>query len=118
MPIAFLAYCLQVTLKNRLLIHAPGLTPSAVLEKLTTIRMVEVWIPMLDGRWLVLPRHTQPEPTSRHCWTTSGSRCPRNRRPESNLRSLHSRRTTREGERYQRYDLDSAGIEDAFRGCL
>ena len=59
--IAFLAYCLQVTLKNRLLIHAPGLTPSAVLEKLATIQMVEVWIPMLDGRWLVLPRHTQPE---------------------------------------------------------
>jgi transposase len=60
--IAFLAYCLQVTLKNRLLIHAPGLTPLSVLEKLSTIQMVEVWIPMLDGRWLVLPRHTQPEP--------------------------------------------------------
>jgi len=59
--IAFLAYCLQVTLKNRLMIHAPGLTPTAVLEKLATIQMVEVWIPMLDGRWLVLPRHTQPE---------------------------------------------------------
>jgi hypothetical protein len=59
--IAFLAYCLQVTLKNRLMIHAPGLTPSAVFEKLATIQMVEVWIPMLDGRWLVLPRHTQPE---------------------------------------------------------
>jgi transposase len=59
---AFLAYCLQVTLKNRLLIHAPGLTPSSVLEKMATIQMVEVWIPMLDGRWLVLPRHTQPEP--------------------------------------------------------
>lgn len=59
--IAFLAYCLQVTLKNRLLIHAPGLTPAAVLEKLATIQMVEVWIPMQDGRWLVLPRHTQPE---------------------------------------------------------
>jgi transposase len=59
--IAFLAYCLQVTLKNRLLIHAPGLTPAAVLEKLATIQMVEVWIPMVDGRWLVLPRHTQPE---------------------------------------------------------
>jgi len=58
--IAFLAYCLQVTLKNRLLIHAPGLTPASVLEKLATIQMVEVWIPMLDGRWLVLPRHTQP----------------------------------------------------------
>jgi transposase len=59
--IAFLAYCLQVTLKNRLMIHAPGLTPAAVLEKLATIQMVEVWIPMLDGRWLVLPRHTQPD---------------------------------------------------------
>jgi hypothetical protein len=59
--IAFLAYCLQVTLKNRLMIHAPGLTPAAAFEKLATIQMVEVWIPMLDGRWLVLPRHTQPE---------------------------------------------------------
>jgi transposase len=63
--IAFLAYGLQVTLKNRLLIHAPGLTPAAVLEKLATIQMVEVWIPMRDGRWLVLPRHTQPEPDVR-----------------------------------------------------
>lgn len=59
--IAFLAYSLHVTLKNRLMIHAPGLTPAAVLEKLATIQMVEVWIPTADGRWLVLPRHTQPE---------------------------------------------------------
>ncbi len=51
-----------MTLKNRLLIHAPGLTPLSVFQKLSTIQMVEVWIPMLDGRWLVLPRHTQPEP--------------------------------------------------------
>jgi transposase len=60
--VAFLAYSLQVTLKNRLMKHAPGLTPAAVLEKLATIQMVEVWIPMVDGRWLVMPRHTQPEP--------------------------------------------------------
>src|SRR6059036_2476852 len=59
--VAFLAYCLQVTLKNRAMAYAPGLTPQAILEKLATIQMVEVWIPMLDGRWLVLPRHTQPE---------------------------------------------------------
>ena len=59
--IAFLAYSLQVTLKNRLMVHAPGLTPPAVFEKLATIQMVEVWIPMVDGRWLVMPRHTQPE---------------------------------------------------------
>jgi len=50
-----------VTLKNRLMLHAPGLTPVSVFEKLSTIQMVEVWIPMLDGRWLVLPRHRQPE---------------------------------------------------------
>ena len=60
--IAFLAYCLQVTLKNRLLMHAPGLTPAAVLEKLATIQMMDVWIPTVDGRWLVMPRYTQPEP--------------------------------------------------------
>jgi transposase len=59
--IAFLAYCLQVTLKNRLMIHASGLSPAAVFEKMATIQMVEVWIPMLDGRWLMLPRYTQPE---------------------------------------------------------
>jgi len=59
--IAFLAYSLQVTLKHQLMRHAPGLTPAAVFEKLATIQMVEVWIPTLDGRWLVLPRHTQPE---------------------------------------------------------
>lgn len=58
--VAFLAYCLQVTLKNRLQIHAPGLTPSAVLEKLATIQMIDVWIPTQDGRWLILPRYTQP----------------------------------------------------------
>jgi len=58
---AFLAYCPQVTLKNRLLVHAPGLTPHAVLEKLQRIQMIDVWIPTLDGRWLLLPRYTQPE---------------------------------------------------------
>ncbi|PYX60749.1 MAG: IS1634 family transposase [Acidobacteria bacterium] len=59
--IAFLAYCLQVTLKNRLWLHAPGLTPTAVMEKLAAIQMIDVWIPTVDGRWLILPRYTQPE---------------------------------------------------------
>ena len=58
--IAFLAYCLQVTLKHRLLQLAPGLTPTAVLEKLATIQMIDVWVPTADGRWLVMPRYTQP----------------------------------------------------------
>jgi len=63
--IAFLAYCLQVTLKNRLWLHAPGLTPTAVMEKLATIQMIDVWIPTVDGRWLILPRYTQPEKDTR-----------------------------------------------------
>ena len=58
--IAFLAYCLQITLKQRLLRHAPGLTPSAVLEKLAEIQMIDIWIPTVDHRWLILPRYTQP----------------------------------------------------------
>jgi IS4 transposase len=60
--IAFLAYCLLVTLKSRLQALAPGLTPRAALEKLATIQMLDVWLPTTDGRWLVMPRYTQPEP--------------------------------------------------------
>ena len=59
--VAFLAYCLLVTLKNRLQVLAPGLTPKAVLEKLASIQMLDVWLPTTDGRWLVMPRFTQPE---------------------------------------------------------
>ena len=60
--VAFLAYCLMVTLRQMLAPHAPGLTAKAVLETLATIQMVDVWLPTTDGRSLVLPRHTQPEP--------------------------------------------------------
>jgi transposase len=59
--VAFLAYCLTVTLKKRLQAHAPGLTPRAVLEKLKTIQMLDVWLPTTDGRHLVMSRYTQPE---------------------------------------------------------
>jgi transposase len=59
--IAFLAYCLQVTLKNRAMAYAPGLTPQAILEKLGAIQMIDVCFPTCDGRWLILPRYTQPE---------------------------------------------------------
>ena len=59
--VAFVAYCLQVTLKNRLRALAPGLTPRAVLEKLSAIQMVDVHLPTTDGRRIVLSRHTQPE---------------------------------------------------------
>ena len=59
--IAFLAYCLQVTLRNQLRMHASGLTPAAVLQQFASIQMIDVWIPTRDGRWLILPRYTQPD---------------------------------------------------------
>ncbi len=59
--VAFIAYCLHVTLKNQARPRAPGLTPRAILEKFSTIQMVDVHLPTADGRHLVLPRHTQPE---------------------------------------------------------
>jgi hypothetical protein len=58
--VAFHAYCLQVTLKQRLRALAPGLTPRAVLEKFATLQMVDVHLPTTDGRYLILPRYTQP----------------------------------------------------------
>lgn len=59
--VAFIAYCLMVTLKKRLSPHAPGLTPQAVFEIFGTMQMVDVHLPTTDGRHLVLPRYTHPE---------------------------------------------------------
>ncbi|MGC1952971.1 MAG: hypothetical protein WA970_10460 [Gammaproteobacteria bacterium] len=59
--VAFIAYCLQVTLKHRLKALAPGLTPRAALEKLAPIQRVDVRVPATDGRVLILPRYTQPD---------------------------------------------------------
>lgn len=59
--VALLGYCLLVTLKQRLQALAPGLTPRAVLESLGAIEMLDVCFPTTDGRWLEMPRYTQPE---------------------------------------------------------
>jgi hypothetical protein len=63
--IAFLAYCLHVTLGRRLRDLAPGLTPRSVLEKLAAIQMLDVHLPTTDGREVILTRYTQPEPDQR-----------------------------------------------------
>jgi hypothetical protein len=60
--VAFQAYALSVTLKQRLQALAPGLTSRAVLDKLRSIQMLDVCFPTTDGRWLIMPRYTQPEP--------------------------------------------------------
>jgi transposase len=60
--VAFLAYCLHVTLGRRLHALAPGLTPRSVLEKFSAIQMIDVAIPTTDTRELCLTRYTEPQP--------------------------------------------------------
>jgi len=59
--IAFLAYCLHVTLSRRLNALAPGLTARSVLEKFAALQMIDIEIPTSDGRELHLTRYTEPE---------------------------------------------------------
>lgn len=59
--VAFMAYCLHVTLRGRLRPLAPGLTPRSVLEKFASIQMIDVHLPTTDGRTLLLCRYTQPD---------------------------------------------------------
>jgi hypothetical protein len=63
--IAFLAYCLQITLQRRLHVLAPGLTARSALEKFAAVQMIDVRLPTTDGRELLLTRYTQPEPELR-----------------------------------------------------
>jgi transposase len=59
--VAFLAYCLHVTLKRWLRDLASGLTPRSVLEKFSAVQMIDVHLPTTDDREVILSRYTQPE---------------------------------------------------------
>lgn len=59
---SFRAYCLYITLTERLRTLAPGLTARSALEKFATLRMIDVHVPTTHGRELVMTRTTQPEP--------------------------------------------------------
>jgi len=59
--VSFLAYCLWVTLKQRLRALAPGLTPRQALDQLAGVQMLDLELPTTDGRTLTLSRYTQPE---------------------------------------------------------
>jgi transposase len=59
--VAFQAYCLHVSLRQRLRWAAPGLTPRSVLEKFSAIQMLDVHFPTTDNRELIFRRYTQPE---------------------------------------------------------
>jgi len=63
--VAFLAYCLHVTLRAHLRPHAPGLTVRQVLDKFAALQLLDVHFPTTDGRELIFTRHTEPEPDQR-----------------------------------------------------
>lgn len=58
--VAFLAYCLSITLRQQLRGLAPGLMPRVILEKLATVQLLDVAVPTTDGRELLLVRRTEP----------------------------------------------------------
>jgi hypothetical protein len=60
--IAFLAYCMQITLTRRLHALAPGLTARSALEKFAAVQMIDVHLPTTDGREILLTRYTHPDP--------------------------------------------------------
>jgi Transposase DDE domain len=63
--VAFLAYCLQITLTRRLHGLAPGLTARSALQKFAAVQMIDVHLPTTDGREIILSRYTEPEPELR-----------------------------------------------------
>lgn len=60
--VAFMAYCMHVTLRRRLRDLASGLTPRSVMEKFSAVQMIDVHLPTTDGRQVIMSRYTQPEP--------------------------------------------------------
>ena len=79
--VAFLAYCIHVTLRHRLRKHAPGLTPRAAIEKLATIQMLDAYFPTTDGRCLIFARYTQPEKDHRMLLDLLGLQLPAQKPP-------------------------------------
>lgn len=59
--VAFLAYCLSVTLRQRLRGLAGGLMPRVVFEKLAKVQLLDVRVPTTDGRQLLLVRRTEAD---------------------------------------------------------
>ncbi|HEY5909997.1 MAG TPA: IS1634 family transposase [Verrucomicrobiae bacterium] len=59
--VAYLAYCLHVTLQAKLRQVAGGLTPRSLLEKFATMQMLDVFFPTEEpGKELLFRRYTQP----------------------------------------------------------
>jgi hypothetical protein len=90
--LAFLAYCLQVTLTQRLTPHASGLTPRSVFDQLKALQMLDVRVPTTDGRWLHMARVTQPDKTQQVLLAQLGLQLPAQPLPKLGPRELSHNR--------------------------
>ncbi|MCP4339930.1 MAG: IS1634 family transposase, partial [Desulfobulbaceae bacterium] len=59
--VAFMGYCLQVTLRHRLRASACGITSQAALETISRIQMLDVSFEIQDDRTLLMQRYTEPD---------------------------------------------------------
>lgn len=59
--ISFLAFCLHATLRHKLRLKAPGLTPRSMIGQMSGIQMLDVHFPTTDGRTLIFNRYTMPD---------------------------------------------------------
>lgn len=80
--IAFLAYCLHITLKLQLNQSAPGLTPRSVLGKMATIQMLDIHLPTSNGKELRMSRYTEPLPEHRMILEKLNLKLPKQPRPK------------------------------------
>ena len=58
---SFIALCLLTTLRAIARQYAPGLTPRQIIDKMKSIKMVDVVMPTIDGRVVTLPRYVEPK---------------------------------------------------------
>lgn len=59
--VSFLAYCLHVTMRQKLRMLATGLTPRELLAKFASMQMLDLHLPTTDGRVVEMSRYTQPD---------------------------------------------------------
>lgn len=86
--VAFMAYCMHATLRHKLRLKAPGLTPRSMLEQMSAIAMLDVHFPTTDGRTLIFARYTMPDKTQKLLLAQLGLQLPPQSPPR--LTAAHS----------------------------
>ena len=79
--VAFLAFCLHATMRHKLQLKAPGLTPRSLIQQLSAIQMLDVHFPTTDGRTLIFKRYTMPNKTQKLLLAQLGLQLPKQSPP-------------------------------------